>query len=116
MKLMINSSQIKKEYTNSYLISIPNTRGHHFYLSKKCCYPRGWFATIYLNEEYTYHCVSGAKLKNKFELTGEELIDKLENVNKQVSVDADTGTQVLLHNVPEKKEVEEVTIVDELKR
>lgn len=116
MKLMINAQQIKKEYTNSYLISIPNTRGHHFYLSKKCCYPNGWFATIYINENFTYYCVSGAKLKNKFELSGEELIDKLENVNKQVSSDADTGAQVLLHNVPEKKEAKETSAIDELKR
>lgn len=117
MKLKINRNQIKKEFANSYLISIPHTRGHHFYITKKCCYPKKWYATIYLNEDYTYHCVSGARMLNNFEMSGEELIEALKNVNEQVSNNTiEREAEDVFHNIPEKKEAKGVDVIDELKR
>lgn len=108
MRCEISNSQIKHDTGKAMLITIPGTKSK-FWLPAKLAYDKGYYSIIYLPTNMMFHCIHGKT--TKFELSADELADKLSSVNitKKSYV---TKTEV----VPDKKEAIKREIPEELKR
>lgn len=81
MRCEINNTQIKYRTAKALLITIPRTKAK-FWIPSKLVYPEGLHLSwVYLPEDMIFHCVKGKQ--SEFDLTAEELAEKLGYVSKE---------------------------------
>lgn len=112
MKLKIFISQVDSHTQNGVWIKIPDSN-KKFWLSGKCYYPNDYWATIYLNENYTYHCKSGSRGKNRYDVLGSKLIDIFSKGDVKLTENKKVEP---ITNKPEKLTVRNVDVEEELMR
>lgn len=107
MKIKINANSIKYFTGKAYLISIPKT-DYAFWLSSKCCYENKKYATIYLNEEYTYLAVKKQGEKQQ-ELSGKHIISHFDDYTVYIKTRPDV---IVSEHIPESVDPEKEIKVD----
>lgn len=105
-------SQIKYDTGKASLITLPHQRHRKVWIPNKLIYDKNSYAkVVYLNENFIFHGVSGKHGKAKFEISGKELIELLENTTAPNA----QPNRVEVH-VPPKIKAKEVIVDESLKR